>query len=92
MSKPAPLSRVTRDTVAKGAKLLLVDDVSVPHILANGSWQNGQAQPATEPGAPIVDNVQVNGTSAEIGPFTTAGTYHLYCPIHQGMNLTVTVQ
>lgn len=30
--------------------------------------------------------------SAAIGPFNTAGTYHLYCTIHQNMNLTVIVQ
>ncbi len=79
-------------TISKGSKLLLVDDVSVLHILANGSWQNGTPQPATEQGAPIVNNVQVNGNSIEIGPFTTAGTYHIYCTVHQGMNLTIIVQ
>jgi hypothetical protein len=78
--------------IAKGSKLLLQDDVSVLHILANGSWQNDQPKPMTEPGAPIVDNIQVNGTGVEIGPFTAAGTYHLYCPVHQGMNLTIIVQ
>jgi plastocyanin len=79
-------------TISKGSKLLLVDDVSVLHILANGSWQNGAAKPASEPGAPTVNNVQVNGNSIEIGPFATAGTYHIYCTVHQGMNLTVIVQ
>ncbi len=79
-------------TIAKGSKLLLVDDVAVTHILANGSWQHSTATPAHEPGAPTVNNVQVNGTNTEIGPFTTAGTYHLYCIIHQGMNLTIIVQ
>ncbi len=79
-------------TIAKGSKLLLVDDVAVTHILANGSWQHGKATPAREPGAPNVSNVQVNDTSTEIGPFTTAGIYHLYCTIHQGMNLTISVQ
>jgi plastocyanin len=79
-------------TIAKGSRLLLVDDVAVTHILANGSWEHSTATPAHEPGAPTVNNVQVNGTSTEIGPFTTAGTYHLYCIIHQGMNLTIIVQ
>ncbi len=79
-------------TISKGSKLLLVDDVSVLHILANGSWQNGVAKPANEPGAPRVSNLQVNGNSTEIGPFNTAGTYHIYCVVHQGMNLTVIVQ
>jgi hypothetical protein len=68
------------------AILLLVDDVSVLHILANGT-----AKPASEPGAPTVNNVQVNGNSIQIGPFNTAGTYHIYCTVHQGMNLTVIV-
>ena len=79
-------------TIVKGSKLLLVDDVSVTHILANGSWQHGTATPEHEPGAPNVNNVQVNDTSTEIGPFTTAGTYHIYCTVHQGMNLTINVQ
>jgi plastocyanin len=79
-------------TISKGSTLLLVDDVAVPHILANGSWQNGTATAANEPGAPSVSNVQVNASSAEIGPFTQAGTYHIYCTIHQGMNLTILVQ
>lgn len=62
------------------------------HILANGSWLNGQPKPSKEPGAPSINNMQINGTSVEIGPFTTAGTYHIYCTVHQGMNLTVIVQ
>lgn len=78
-------------TIPKGSKLLLVDDVSSLHILANGSWQNGVANPANESGAPRVNNVQVNGSNIEIGPFTTSGTYHIYCSVHQGMNLTIIV-
>src|SRR5260221_7195851 len=78
-------------TVPKGSKLLLVDDGSFLHILANGSWQNAHPKPPKEPGAPSVNNMQINGTSVEIGPFTTAGTYHIYCIVHQGMNLTVIV-
>jgi plastocyanin len=79
-------------TIPKGSKLLLVDDGSFLHILNNGFWQNGQPQSAKEPGAPTINNLQNNGTRVEIGPFTTAGTYHIYCSVHQGMNLTVTVQ
>ncbi len=79
-------------TVTKGSKVLLVDDTSSLHILANGTWQNGTATGEKEAGAPTVDNVQVSGKSIELGPFTTAGTYHIYCTIHQGMNLTVIVQ
>jgi hypothetical protein len=79
-------------TIPKGSKLLLVDDVAALHILANGSWQNGVAKPTNEPGAPRVNNVQVNSGSIQIGPFTTAGTYHIFCEVHQGMNLTIIVQ
>ena len=79
-------------TISTGSKLLLVDDVAVEHILANGSWQNGKAAPAREPGAPVINNVQVNDDSVTIGPFATAGTYHIYCMVHPGMELTVIVQ
>ncbi len=79
-------------TIPKGSKLLLVDDVAALHILVNGSWQNGTPKPANEPGAPTVNNLQVNGNSVEIGPFATAGTYHIFCTVHQGMNLTDMVQ
>ena len=79
-------------TIPKGSKLVLVDDVAALHILANGSWQNGVAKPTNEPGAPRVNNVQVNGGSIQIGPFATAGTYHIFCEVHQGMNLTIIVQ
>lgn len=79
-------------TISTGSKLLLVDDVAVEHILANGSWENGKASPAHESGAPTINNVPVNGDSVTIGPFTTAGTYHIYCKVHPGMELTVIVQ
>lgn len=79
-------------TLHKGDTLTLVDDTTSVHIITNGSWVNGVAQPAKEPGAPSV-NLQFNGNdSATIGPFNTAGTFHLYCTIHQNMNLTVIVQ
>lgn len=79
-------------TIPKGSKLLLVDDVAVLHILSNGSWENGVPKAAKEPGAPTITNVQINGNSVEVGPFTTAGTYHIYCVVHPGMNLTIIVQ
>jgi plastocyanin len=82
----------TSITIAKGSKLLLVDDTSVPHILFNGSWVNGQPQKENQPGEPVLNNVTVNNNSIAVGPFTTAGTYHIYCSIHEGMNLTVIVQ
>ena len=79
-------------TIPKGSKLLLVDDVAVVHIIANGNWQNGSVVDTNEAGAPTVNNVQISSGSIEIGPFTTAGTYHIFCRVHQGMNLTVIVQ
>lgn len=78
--------------VPKGSKLLLVDDGNYDHVFANGSWQNSTPVAQTEPGAPSVQNVSISGGSLVIGPFTTAGVYHLYCTIHVGMNLTIVVQ
>lgn len=81
-------------SISKGSSINLVDDVAVTHIISNGSWVNGTAKPATESGAPVVNNLTFNsaGQSQTIGPFNTAGTYHLYCSVHPNMNLTVTVQ
>lgn len=81
-------------TIKKGASITLInDDLSVPHIIANGTWENGTAKPAREAGAPEINNVQINGDSSEtIGPFSSAGTFKLYCTIHSGMNLTVVVR
>jgi len=78
--------------VPKGSKLMLIDDGAYVHLLVNGSWVNGTARPAKEPGAPTVNNLQVNGNNVEIGPFATAGTFHIYCSIHPGMNLMVIVK
>ena len=79
-------------TLQKGDMLNLVDDAPSPHIIVNGSWINGTAKPSVEGGAPTV-NKSFNGSdSAAVGPFTTAGTFHLYCTIHQNMNLTVVVK
>ncbi len=79
-------------TVPKGQMLNLVDDVASTHIITNGSWVNGVGKPATENGAPTVNQTFNGNDSATIGPFNTAGTFHLYCTIHPGMNLTVVVQ
>ena len=79
-------------TLSKGGSVTLVDDSSVVHIIQNGSWNNGTAKPAKEAGAPTVQvNFQGNDTHT-IGPFNTAGTFHVYCTVHPGMNLTITVQ
>jgi plastocyanin len=80
-------------TIAKGGKLKLINDSASYHILANGSWINGQAVLQSSTGGPAVKNVGVaNGTSITIGPFTNAGTYHLLCTVHPNMNLTIIVK
>jgi hypothetical protein len=78
-------------TLRKGEMLDLVDDSISPHQIENGSWVNGVAKPAIEPGTPRVDQVFNGYDSAQIGPFSAAGTFHFYCVIHEMMNLTVHV-
>jgi len=79
-------------TIPKGSKLTLIDDTGTPHIIQNGSWVDSNAQPGVEQGAPKVDQNFSGSDTHDVGPFTTAGTYKLYCTIHAGMNLTVTVK
>jgi plastocyanin len=79
--------------VPKGSKLHLVNDVNnEQHVLRNGFWKaDGSPVSSAEPGAPVI-NVTVTGSSVDLGPFVTAGVFHLYCTIHTGMNLTIVVQ
>jgi plastocyanin len=79
-------------TIPKGSMLTLIDTSSSEHIIKNGSWVNGTAKPATEPGAPTVNVTFYGNDTNSIGPWNTPGTYHLYCTIHPGMNLTVIVK
>jgi plastocyanin len=77
----------------KGDTLTIVDDVPVPHILTNGTWSaDNKPVPGVEPGAPLVNNVKLNNITVTVGPFTTSGTYHIYCTVHPGMSLTILVQ
>lgn len=80
-------------TIKKGEQITLIDDSSTLHVIANGTWQsNGFPEYGVESGAPRVQ-VQFSGKESHIiGPFPTAGVFHLYCTVHQGMTLTVTVQ
>ena len=79
--------------ITKGSKLMLIDDVQVLHIITNGMWDSSGNQVTTkEPGAPTISNVNISGGQADIGPFTTAGTYHILCTVHPGMNLVVNVK
>jgi plastocyanin len=76
-----------------GDTLTLIDDMPIPHTLTNGVWSaDNQPVPGTEPGAPVVSDVAVNNTTVTIGPFTSPGTYHIYCTVHPGMALTILVQ
>ena len=79
-------------TIHKGDMLNLVDDAASTHIITNGSWVGSSQKPAKESGAPSVNQTYNGNDSAAVGPFTTAGTFHLYCTVHPGMNLTVVVQ
>jgi plastocyanin len=80
-------------TIPKGSMLTLVDDVAVPHILMNGMYDaNGTPKPAKEPGAPTVNLNFAGNDTHTIGPFSTAGTFHIYCTIHVNMNLTIIVK
>jgi hypothetical protein len=79
--------------VPKGSKLLLVNDTTIEHILQNGSWtESGTVVTTAEPSAPVLHHVDSKGGSLEIGPFNSAGIFHIYCIIHRGMNLTIVVQ
>ncbi|MBV9230211.1 MAG: hypothetical protein JOZ18_12935 [Chloroflexi bacterium] len=80
-------------TIKKGDTLTLVNTAAVTHIVVNGTWDGATQKPGKEPGAPAVNlNFTGSGDSKPAGPFNTAGTFKLYCTIHGGMNLTVTVQ
>lgn len=80
-------------TLSKGATLKVVQDQTSYHILDYGQWSGSTQQPqAAPPGAPAMKDLTLSGPSVSIGPFNTAGTYHIYCTVHQGMNLTVVVK
>ena len=78
-------------TVGKGHTLTLIDDSATPHSISNGMWMDGNAHAEQEPGAPAVNATFVGNDTQTVGPFNTTGTFHLFCNIHQGMTLTITV-
>lgn len=80
-------------TLKKGENITLVNDTAEIHIIVNGTWDsNGNARLVKEPGAPTV-NLELDGyANKDIGPFNTAGTFHLYCTVHPGMKLTIIVK
>jgi plastocyanin len=79
-------------TLAKGASLTVTPDQASLHILDYGQWNGNSAVAASPTGAPALKDLQVASASVTIGPFTTAGTYHIYCTVHPGMNLEVVVK
>ncbi len=83
---------VTSITLKKGQTLTLVDTSSAAHVIANGTWQGGTAKHAQEAGAPTINMNFAGSDTHSTPPFTTAGTFKIYCTIHSGMNLTVIVQ
>lgn len=79
-------------TLSKGTMLKVVQDQQSFHIFDYGQWNGTTPQPQTPAGAPTMKNLTLSGQSVNIGPFATAGTYHIYCTVHPGMNLTVVVK
>lgn len=79
-------------TIKKGDTLTLVDDAAVPHVITNGTWDNGKMKTEKEAGAPTVSLNYTGNDTLSTPAFTTAGTFKLLCTIHGNMNLTVTVQ
>ncbi len=79
-------------TISKGQLITLIDDVAIKHIITNGQWVNGLPNLTKESSAPGYNQTFNGNDSSTLGPFTTSGTFHYYCTIHPGMNLTVVVQ
>jgi plastocyanin len=75
-----------------GDTLTITDADGIHHILTNGTWSSGKPVPGVEPGAVTLNNLNIDTGSVKVGPFTTPGTYHIYCTVHPGMSLTVVVQ
>jgi len=80
-------------TIKKGERLILASDSPALHVVDNGSWDaSGNPILNVEAGAPKVSITVAGNSQQSIGPFPTAGTFHLYCSIHPHMNLTVVVK
>lgn len=81
-------------TIKKGESVTLVNQTATVHIISNGTWNGNTPAPKAEPGAPVVSNLMfsTDKQSHTIGPFDQTGTFHYYCTVHPGMNLTVIVQ
>lgn len=80
-------------SIKQGDSLNLINDASAVHLISLGQWVKSAPKPEKEPGAPQVSSLEFAGNAShEIGPWNTPGTYHLYCSIHQNMQLTVVVK
>jgi plastocyanin len=79
--------------IAAGSSVTMRDAPDgVPHVLANGSWEDGRAAPARLPGAPPLEDIQVgDGDTLAVGPYGEPGTYPVFCTIHPGMEMAVEV-
>src|SRR5437660_8047038 len=75
--------------LSKGGTLQITPDQPSVHILDYGTWNGNTQQKETPRGVPALSDVHVGSSAVNIGPFTTAGTFHIYCTIHPGMTLTV---
>ena len=83
----------TTVTVHQGQSIVLVDTVSSTHIVTNGKWDGSTPVSKVEAGAPKVDVTIANeGQQQSIGPFTSPGSFQLFCTVHPGMNLDVSVK
>jgi plastocyanin len=78
--------------VAKGSNLTISPAATSLHIFFNGTYVNGNPTPSREPGAPLVNSLQESSSPVTIGPFNTAGTFHIYCSVHPNMDLTIIVK
>ena len=78
--------------MSKGGTLKVVPAQPSLHILDYGQWNGSSPQTATYPGAPTLKDLQLQSSNVSIGPFTTAGTFHIYCTVHPNMDLTVVVK
>ena len=79
-------------TINKGDSLNLINDTATVHIIQNGTWKGDVQENLTEAGAPSVNHLFNGNDSFTVGPFNTAGTFHLLCTVHPGMNLIVIVK
>ena len=80
--------------VQKGSTLQVINDDGIEHILQkrpmDSERRSGHNRLRQE--FPLVHSIDLKNGSVEIGPFATAGIFHIYCTLHRGMNLTVVVQ